>query len=90
MAGQDIEVVLDWSEDVSYRSTVKIDRGHWRDWLVERDLDPDTEPTDRLVMEYFASGPDDTEWFDQTDTTRDYEATTRRTIEGVQVPVRLR
>lgn len=80
-----MQVEIRWSEQVTYRSTVDVDEDAIRLWLADEEpskVDPEHVITAEEVKDYLESGDED-EWFEQTDTDRDFQGAEDRSIEEV-------
>lgn len=76
-----MEVAIRWVEKVTYRSLIEVDEAAVREWLAHSGT-PDVPITPDIVKEYIEAG-DEAEWFEQCDTSVDFEGVEHRSLRDV-------
>jgi hypothetical protein len=83
----DLEVQIEWSEEVNYRSVITVDAAEVMDWLNEGAAQGKvTDPSQikvKDVREFLRNG-DDADWFEQCDPTKDFFSVDDRSLDDVR------
>lgn len=78
-----MNVIIRWREVNDYSSTITLNDDEVTAWWAEvKEVQPDAQMSEGWLKDFLENG-DESAWFDDTDTNRDYDGTAERYVVDV-------